>query len=135
MIATPNKSQTKLLSELNNFHKKKNKPIYVYSGPPGSGKTWVIALFFENNNIKSHEYITCAFSGKAANVLARRGLPAKTIHSLIYKPIIETIDIPCPKCGGTIQVRKAKNKKKYYICENNPKSCDYISWNKPKKEN
>ena len=50
------------------------------------------------------------------------------------KPIIETIDIPCPKCGGEIQVRKAKNKRKYYICENNPKSCDYISWNKPKKD-
>ena len=25
-----------------------------------------------------------------------------------------------------------KNKKKYYICENNPASCNYISWNKPK---
>ena len=50
------------------------------------------------------------------------------------KPIVETIDNPCPKCGGKIQIRKAKNKRKYYICENNPKSCDYISWNKPKKE-
>ena len=50
------------------------------------------------------------------------------------KAIIETIDIPCPKCGGIVQVRKAKNKRKYYICENNPKSCDYISWNKPTKE-
>ena len=49
------------------------------------------------------------------------------------KTIVETIDVPCPKCGGTIQVRKAKNKRKYYICENNPKTCDYISWNKPKK--
>ena len=51
------------------------------------------------------------------------------------KPIVETIEEHCPKCGGTIQVRKAKNKRKYYICENNPKSCDYISWNKPSKEN
>ena len=51
------------------------------------------------------------------------------------KPIIETIEEHCPKCGGTIQVRKAKNKRKYYICENNPQSCDYISWNKPSKEN
>ena len=51
------------------------------------------------------------------------------------KPIIETIEEPCPKCGGTIQVRKAKNKRKYYICENNPQSCDYISWTKPSKEN
>ena len=50
------------------------------------------------------------------------------------KPIIETIEEPCPKCGGTIQVRKTKKRRKYYICENNPASCDYISWNKPKKE-
>ena len=48
------------------------------------------------------------------------------------KPIIETIDVPCPKCGATVQVRKTKRKRKYYICENNPDSCDYISWNKPK---
>ena len=49
------------------------------------------------------------------------------------KPFVETIDVPCPKCGGKIQVRKSKKKRKFYICENNPKSCDYISWNKPKK--
>ena len=48
------------------------------------------------------------------------------------KPIVETIDVPCPKCGGKVQVRKTKRKRNYYICENNPKSCDYISWNKPK---
>jgi DNA topoisomerase-1 len=50
------------------------------------------------------------------------------------KAIVETIDVPCPKCGATIQVRKTKKRKKYYICENNPASCDYISWNKPKLE-
>ena len=50
------------------------------------------------------------------------------------KPFVETIDVPCPNCGGQIQVRKTKNRKIYYICENNPKSCEYISWNKPKKE-
>ena len=50
------------------------------------------------------------------------------------KPLIESIDVPCPNCGGKIQVRKTKKRKNYYICENNPKSCDYISWNKPKKE-
>ena len=48
------------------------------------------------------------------------------------KPIVETIDVPCPKCGATVQVRKTKRRRNYYICENNPKSCDYISWNKPK---
>ncbi|MBR3002805.1 MAG: type I DNA topoisomerase [Clostridia bacterium] len=48
------------------------------------------------------------------------------------KPIVETIDVPCPKCSGIVQVRKTKRGKKYFICENNPASCDYISWNKPK---
>ena len=48
------------------------------------------------------------------------------------KPIIETIDVPCPVCGGVVQVRKTKRKRNYYICENNPTSCNYISWDKPK---
>jgi DNA topoisomerase-1 len=48
------------------------------------------------------------------------------------KPIIETIDVPCPKCGAQVQIRKTKRKRNYYICENNPQTCDYISWNKPK---
>ena len=49
------------------------------------------------------------------------------------KPFVVTIDEPCPVCGGKVQVRKTKRKRNYYICENNPKSCNYISWNKPKK--
>ena len=48
------------------------------------------------------------------------------------KPIIEKIDVPCPVCGGVVQVRKTKRKRNYYICENNPTSCNYISWDKPK---
>ena len=48
------------------------------------------------------------------------------------KAIVETINVPCPKCGGEVQVRKTKRNRKYYICENNPKTCDFISWNKPK---
>ena len=48
------------------------------------------------------------------------------------KPLVEIIDVPCPKCGAKVQIRKTRKKRNYYICENNPKSCDYISWNKPK---
>ncbi len=48
------------------------------------------------------------------------------------KPIVENIDVPCPVCGAKVQVRKTKRKKKYYICEHNPETCNYISWNKPK---
>ncbi len=49
------------------------------------------------------------------------------------KPIVQKLDIKCPKCGGDILVRKSKRGKKYYICENNPASCDFIAWNGPDK--
>ena len=67
--------------------------------------------------------------GKYGKFLACPGYP----ECKNAKPIIETIDVPCPKCGATVQVRKTKKKRNYYICENNPESCDYISWNKPKE--
>ena len=66
--------------------------------------------------------------GKYGKFLACPGFP----ECRNVKPIIETIEVPCPKCGATVQVRKTKRKRKYYICENNPESCDYISWDKPK---
>ena len=48
------------------------------------------------------------------------------------KAIIETIDVPCPVCGGAVQIKKTKRGKKFYVCENNPSTCEYISWNSPK---
>ncbi len=66
--------------------------------------------------------------GKYGKFLACPGYP----ECKNAKPIIETIDVPCPVCGGKVQVRKTKRKRNYYICENNPQSCNYISWNKPK---
>ena len=69
--------------------------------------------------------------GKYGKFLACPGYPeCKNV-----KPLIETIDVPCPNCGGKVQIRKTKTRKTYYICENNKndgESCDYISWNKPK---
>ncbi|MBO5413783.1 MAG: type I DNA topoisomerase [Clostridia bacterium] len=67
--------------------------------------------------------------GKYGKFLACPGYP----ECQNAKPLVETIEEPCPKCGGKVQIRKTKKKRKYYICENNPEKCDYISWNKPKK--
>ena len=66
--------------------------------------------------------------GRYGKFLACPGFP----ECRNVKSIVETIDVPCPKCGATVQVRKTKRRRNYYICENNPQSCDYISWNKPK---
>ena len=69
--------------------------------------------------------------GKYGKFLACPGYP----ECRNAKPIIEKIDVPCPVCGGEVQIRKTKTKRSYYICENNKgigEGCYYISWNKPK---
>lgn len=69
--------------------------------------------------------------GKYGKFLACPGYP----ECRNAKPIIETVDVPCPVCGGVVQVRKTKKRRNYYICENNKgenEGCSYISWNKPK---
>ena len=68
--------------------------------------------------------------GKYGKFLACPGYP----ECQNAKPLVEIIDEPCPKCGGKIQVRKTKKRRNYYICENNPEKCDYISWNKPSQD-
>ena len=67
--------------------------------------------------------------GKFGKFLACPGYP----ECKNTKPYVIVIDESCPKCGGKVQIRKTKRRRNYYICENNPSSCDYISWNKPKK--
>ena len=48
------------------------------------------------------------------------------------KPLLEYADVPCPKCGGRLVIRRTKKGRRFYACENT-KTCDFISWNKPKK--
>ena len=66
--------------------------------------------------------------GKYGKFLACPGYPeCKNV-----KPIVNYIDIPCPVCGSKVMEKKTKRGKKFYVCENSPNTCNYISWNKPK---
>ena len=67
--------------------------------------------------------------GRYGKFLACPGFP----ECRNIKPIVQKLDIPCPKCGGEIHIRKSKRGKRYYICANNPESCDFIAWNGPDK--
>ena len=49
------------------------------------------------------------------------------------KPYFEKLDIPCPKCGGDVLVKKTKKGRRYYGCANNPE-CDYMVWQRPTKK-
>jgi exodeoxyribonuclease-5 len=57
------------------------KPWYCYQGLAGTGKSVLLAHIANCYP----DAILCAFTGKAASVISRKsGLPAQTIHSLLY---------------------------------------------------
>lgn len=86
--------------------------------------------------------IKCELCGR--NMVIKQGRFGKFLACPGYpecknaKPIVQECDVPCPKCGGKVLIKKTKNKKNFYVCENNTNSedskCDFISWNKPNKD-
>ncbi|MFA6941546.1 MAG: type I DNA topoisomerase [Clostridiaceae bacterium] len=46
------------------------------------------------------------------------------------KPIVEELNVPCPKCGGKVLVKRSKKGKKFFGCSNYP-DCDFVSWYEP----
>lgn len=81
----------------------KNLPKQTLGGYAGTGKTTLIKYlikFFPN-------FCVAAYTGKAANVLRKKGIQASTIHSRIYKPFFDNgvvyFDLtPDPGCDGFI---------------------------------
>jgi DNA topoisomerase I len=45
-------------------------------------------------------------------------------------PLVEQLDVPCPKCGGNILAKKSKKGKKFFGCSSYP-NCDFVSWFEP----
>jgi len=46
------------------------------------------------------------------------------------KAITKELELPCPKCGGTILERRSKKGTKFFGCSNYPQ-CDFVSWFEP----
>ena len=67
--------------------------------------------------------------GKYGRFLACPGFP----ECRNTKTIVETIDVPCPICGGKVLVKKTKKGSKFYVCEHGPQ-CTFISWDEPINE-
>ena len=68
------------------FHSATKDQVFEISGPAGSGKTTLILYFIERLGLDINEDVLfVAYMGKAANQMALNGLPAKTIHSAIYR--------------------------------------------------
>lgn len=77
---------------------KSGRPLTTMGGYAGTGKT--IVLSYLQEELKG--FSPCAFTGKAADILRRKGVTsAQTIHSLIYRPVEEKY--------GTRWVRRSRN--------------------------
>jgi exodeoxyribonuclease-5 len=72
-----------IIDTINLIKVKDNVSIGGYAG---TGKTTVV----QHLNDILNNFTVCAFTGKATSILRRKGLlDAKTIHSLIYKPLTD----------------------------------------------
>lgn len=80
--------QQDAFDEVLDFMQNSSEPLYVFSGVAGSGKSTIINELVDvlgNSGIA-----VLAFTGKAAKVLRDKGISsAKTIHSYLYRPIID----------------------------------------------
>ena len=98
--------QKELVQRLVKWYRSGTRQTFSYTGAAGTGKTTVVRYFIEEMGIE--RYTTCAFVGKAVTVLAKQGLPATTIHSMIYQ--VTFVDAIDEKTGLPIMV-KGKPKK------------------------
>jgi ATP-dependent exoDNAse (exonuclease V) alpha subunit len=101
--------QQEAFDECLNFFLQSNKKLFVLSGVAGSGKSVIIneIVEFFNNEFKEFcsqkQIAVMTLTGKAAKVLRDKGVEeAQTIHSYLYKPLLDTEGqlisfVPVPK--------------------------------------
>lgn len=58
----------------------------IINGVAGSGKSLILTKMTKICDILRIKYTTVTFTGKASDVLIKRGINSKTIHSLMYTP-------------------------------------------------
>ena len=65
------------------------KTTFVLGGYAGTGKTTIVNFIVDDLKLEEQDIKYVAYTGKAAMVLRKKGLPATTIHGLIYRPRID----------------------------------------------
>ena len=80
-----NKEQIYAVYQGETWFKSQTNQVFEISGPAGSGKTTLILYLIEQLGLSLEQVLFVAYMGKAACRMALNGLPAKTIHSAIYR--------------------------------------------------
>lgn len=85
MILTAGQEQA--IKAIKDWYLNSPKQVFKMSGAAGTGKSTVVAHLQEALNLGSIQY--AVFTGKGAHVLNKKGIPAITIHRLIYDVITD----------------------------------------------
>lgn len=118
-----NKDQATALMLIENWWETGDKQVFELSGVSGAGKTFLVNYFIDRIGLDLDDCAFVAFMGKAAMVMAKNGLPAQTIHSLIYDYVKEPLytenaegkKIPLYDDKGRIECRwKFRKKEELY---------------------
>lgn len=64
--------------------------------------------------------------GRFGKFLACPGFP----ECRFTKPIIESVGVACPVCGGDVVLKRSKKGRKFYGCSNYPE-CGFVTWDLP----
>jgi exodeoxyribonuclease-5 len=92
-----NDEQSKAIKAVLNWYQNdtKRQQIFRLFGSGGSGKSSAlneISYVIQNGEgVKAGNILFATYTGKAAAVMRSKGMPASTIHSLIYKPQIDPV--------------------------------------------
>ena len=114
-----NKDQATALMLIENWWESGDKQVFELSGVSGAGKTFLVNYFIDRIGLSLQDCAFVAFMGKAAMVMAKNGLPAQTIHSLIYDyvkvPVYEDTEdgrkVPVIEDSGKIRCKWILRKK------------------------
>jgi len=68
-----------------------NNQVVTMGGLAGTGKSTISKVLLEALAAKNKSFCSAAFTGKATNVLRKKGIAASTIHSCIYSPVVDPV--------------------------------------------
>lgn len=105
---TPSPEQRKGLDLVKDwfFSRTYQKPRFILTGVAGSGKSSILQMITEELGLSPFDVAFVAYTGKASLVLNEKGLPATTIHRLIYIPY----EIPDPDDPDKMIIKFMKRK-------------------------
>lgn len=85
MDITLTKDQEVALCKMKQWYTNNISQVFSLAGCAGSGKSTLISYLCEELNLDSQNVVFCSLTGKATQVLAKKGVHACTIHHLIYE--------------------------------------------------